>query len=351
MSIDRLVSLGLAASPAIPSLAGFTLRKTLIEHAIFQETVRTIARVHQRWRDTGVAEGLLVVAQTGAGKSTTLKFYRDQFPRYETPEGTQIPILYVATPESPSVRDLAEAVLDAFGDPAADKGSARAKTRRILNFVKKCGVQMIVIDEFHHFHDGNRQEAKRVSNWLKLLIEQLNIPVILAGLPRAIAVVNRNPELRRRFCAPFYLRPFGFKEADEKVEFRAVLKRMHSLVPGACECVSFHDEAMAERFFYASSGLIDYVVKIIDRAVSNTSADYGGKVTQECLEQAFKDAVWPTAPLILNPFNQKAKFRLLTKPGEPFDIWDDPRKYTSPTTSAKRRALTSANSSPMQVAA
>ena len=329
MSLDRLLTLGLENAPVHPLLAGFTLRNTVIEHVIFQGAIREIARLHQRWIDLKIAEGMLLVAQTGAGKSTTLKYYRDQFPRFDSPTGTQIPVLYVATPESPSVRDLAEAILDALGDPAADRGTTRTKTRRIVNFFKQCGVQMVLIDEFQHFADGKYvKEAKRVSDWLKLLIEEVKLPVVLAGLPRAIAVVDRNPQLRRRFGAPFHLRPFGFETLEEQKEFRTVLKKIHSLIPAECECPPLHGFELAERFYYASLGLFDYVIKVVETAVSKTALAHGGKVTLKVLAEAFDDAVWKFAPDELNPFNEKAMLRRLTKPGEPFDIWDDLRKYT-----------------------
>jgi hypothetical protein len=329
MSLDKLVNLGLDKPLYVPELAGFTLRQTIIEHSIFQEAIREVARLHSRWRDAGVFEGMLLVAQTGSGKSTTLKYYRDQFPRYETPTGTKIPVLYVATPESPTVRDLAQKVLDALGDPAADKGSASAKTRRIIHLVKQCGVEMVFIDEFHHFADGKyATEATRVSNWVKLLIEEIKRPVVLAGLPRAIAVVNRNPELRRRFCAPHELRPFGFATDDERREFRAVLKKVHSLVPASCKCPPLHALELAERFHFASLGLFDYVVKIVETAVSKTAANHDGNVTLAALAEAFAVAVWKHVPDDLNPFNEGARLRRLTKAGEPFDILDDMSKYT-----------------------
>lgn len=329
MSLDKLIHLGLDKPVQSPELAGFTLRRTIIEHPIFHEAIREIARLHSRWRDAGVFEGLLLVAQTGSGKSTTLKYYRDQFPRSQTSTGTKVPVLYVATPESPTVVDLAEAVLEALGDPAADKGKAGAKTRRIIHLIKQCGVEIVLMDEFHHFADGKyKTEATRVSNWLKRLIEEIKRPVVLAGLPRAQAVVNRNPELRRRFCAPHELRPFGFATDAERREFRTVLKKVHSLIPASCECPPLHEHSMAERFYFSSLGLFDYVVKVVEAAVSQTSAKYGGKVTLAALGDAFAAAVWKFVPDELNPFNEGARLRRLTKPGEPFDILDDMAKYS-----------------------
>ena len=108
------------------------------------------------------------------------------------------------------MKDLAEAILRALGDPAAAKGTTAEKTQRIIGFFRECGVQLLLIDEFQHFFDGTRvAESRRVSDWLKLLINKVGLPVVLAGLPRAIQVVNINPQLRRRFAAPYYMEPVG----------------------------------------------------------------------------------------------------------------------------------------------
>lgn len=327
MSLDRLLNLGSEFAPSDPVLAGFTLRKTVIEHKIFEAAVREIARIHHRGLSSNSWEGMLLVAQTGTGKSTLLKYYSEQFPRSEGESGAVIPVLYVRTPESPSVRDLAEAVLDALGDPAADRGTTRAKTRRIVHFIKQCGVQLLLIDEFQHFADGSIKEAKRVSDWLKILMDEIKRPVVLAGLPRSVAVVNRNPQLRRRLGAPYYMRPFGYQRPEHRTVFRTVLKKIHGMIPPQCDCPPLHSVELTERFYYASLGLLDYVIKVVETAVSKTSQRYGGKVTMEALADAFVEAVWRFAPKELNPFSPKPILRPLRQRGEPFEVWDSIEKY------------------------
>ena len=327
----NLLTLGLsgsAVSASSKSLSTFTLRNQIIEHPEFALAIREIARLHERGKEAGVAESMLLVAQTGGGKTTLLEYYESRFPRIETTRGTRISVLRVDTPESPSVKTLAEAVLVAMGDPASAKGTASAKTNRIIHFFRECGVELLFIDEFQHFYDGQRaSEAKRVSDWLKNLINKVGIPVILAGLPRSIAVVNVNPQLRRRFGAPHYMKPFGFDNQDEKLEFRGVLDDIQARLPVPCTDLS--EANMAQRFYFASHGLLDYVVKIIDDAVSRANPDSGKPLMQQDFEAAFKRTIWLDAPDHLNPFSKVATLRLLNRTLEPFDMWDDIAQYTS----------------------
>jgi Bacterial TniB protein len=328
--IDELLTLGLTPEEAAKlsrKTAAFTLRKEIIEHTKFTKAIREIARVHQRGQEAGITEGMLLVAQTGSGKTTVLEYYERGFPRAFKDGVTRIRVLRVNTPESPSVKDLAEAILCALGDPAAAKGTAAAKTRRICHFFSVCGVELLLVDEFQHFFDGTRvAESRRISNWLKLLMIQVRVPVVLAGLPRSIQVVNLNPQLRRRFAAPYYMEPFAFGTKEEQTELRGVLLGIQQGLP--CGSIDLSEANMAKRFYYASHGLFDYIVKIIDDAASRGGSGPSGQLTMRDYAEAFKRVVWFDAPDMLNPFMEQASLRLLTQPLEPFDIWDDIANYT-----------------------
>lgn len=315
-----------APPPGLRTHLQFSVRRRVIMHTRFKRAFDEIGRLHYRGVHAKVAEGLLLVAQSGSGKSTLLQHYETQFPRFVLNGVWQIPVLSVITPEAPTVKSLAEAILVELGDPYASRGNAREKTDRIVHLCGRCGVELLMLDEFQHFADrSTSREAERVTDWLKLLLKRLSIPVVLVGLPRAVQVVNSNRQLRRLFSAPHYMEPFSFETQQGRLEFRGVLKALGDpLPPGSIE---IHAPNNAERFYYACNGLIDYVVKILDDAVSRGGSGAGGAVTLSDCERSFKQTIWSFAPDRLNPFNERAKLRLLTRPGEPFDNWDDPSLY------------------------
>lgn len=337
-NLQKLMNLGNAdefESANQNLFANFTLRNEVFEHPSFTYAINEIARLHRRGIEANDAQGLLLLAQTGSGKSTAFEYYERHFPRSETKDLTIIPVLRVTTPESPTVKTLAEAILFAMGDPAASKGTSTTKTNRIIYLVKECKVELLLIDEFQHFFDGRHtSESAHVSDWLKNLITCVNIPVILAGLPRAISVVNSNPQLRRRFGAPLFMRPFGFKTDYEQKEFRAILKVIQTKLP--CGCISLSDANVARSFYFATHGLFDYIVKIIDDAVSRGGTGPNGKILIKDFACAFKRAVWMDAPDDLNPFSGMKKFRHLTSPAEPFEILDDIEFYKGRVVRRKR---------------
>lgn len=314
----------------------FTVRDRIIEHDSFTKAVRAIAQAHERWALAKVPGALLIYGQSGCGKSTVLRYYLQQFPRQTTPRKTIIPVLKVVTPEAPTVRSFTEAVLVALGDTAAARGSAAVKTQRIMHFVRECEIQLFLIDEFHHFCDSKRTEYRRVTDWLKNLINECGIPVVLFGLPRAISGLNSNEQLRRRFSSPIHLSEFGFVTAEEQLTFRSILKHLQSLMPYR-KGLDLSDSEVAMRFHFATNGLIDYVVKIIDELVVASAGDPRPAVDYNALQKAFKVQIWGDVPDQLNPFNPAAKLRRLDQSNEPFSIWDDPYTYTL---SSRARAST-----------
>ncbi len=324
-AITQLLSLGRENDSSRP-YANFSLKKHLIAHTGFCEATRLIAEIHSRGQSAGIAEGLLIVGQTGSGKSTILEHYESRFPRREEAGITKIPVLRIRTPDSPSVKSLATEFLLALGDLAAMRGqTTNEKTRRILHYLRMCEVEQILLDEFQHFHDSRRvAELRNVADWLKNLFNESGIPIVLAGLPSAVSVLNDHPQLRRRFAAPYHLALFTMESEFEQRTARAILKCIHDLLP--LPCPELHEANLARRFMIASGGCFGYIAAIIDRAVANAPDSQKYELTLDSFATAFQEKVWRDAPAKLNPFHENSLLRPLDHFGEPFFGWRDTEK-------------------------
>lgn len=318
-----LVSFGLASHPG-GQLFSFTLRHHRVHHEAFSEAVRKIALLHHRGKVARAPEGLLIYGQSGSGKSSVADYYQSKFPRYLDDDGYVIPVLLVMTPESPTVKSLSKTMLSALGDPASSHGTTAAQTHRLVTLVQRCKVELLLIDEFQHFAEGSLQEAKRVSEWLKNLLNLARIPVVLFGLPKSLPTLRRNGQLRRRFDSPHYFRPF---EVEGKLfgDFKSLLRTLQKTLP--LPCIDLASPEVGRRFFFASNGLIDYVIKILDKVVVLAQTRGEKAIDLDLLAEAFREAVWGEAPDQLNPFKGQGINRMLTERYEPFESWDDPQQY------------------------
>lgn len=255
-----------------------TVRNDVVVHKYFRNALTKLERVHERSKTIGFAEGLFITGLSGTGKTTLIDYYMAKNQGVEEPDRTTRPILVVETPSAPTAKNLAETIQIALAGNIA-KGTTEFQTNRIFTLLKELKVELLIIEEIQHFVDRKRiAEMARVTDWLKTFINKAQIPVVLLGLPRSLQMLQLNEQLRRRFSARCFLRPFGFNDSVQQRGFRAVLKVLEEGLPYKCEA-SMYGFPMASRLHYASNGLFDYMAKIIDGAVEITEGSGSDVIT------------------------------------------------------------------------
>jgi hypothetical protein len=246
-------------------------------------------------------ECLFLKGETGTGKTTILKSFAAKYPRYETAEGTVVPILSVTIPSPATVKSLVTKLLWELGDPAYDKGTMANQTIRLIGLIRDCGVSLIFLDEFQHFIDRDSAKVlKTISDWLKNLILDTKIPMVLIGLPEAEAVFQFNCQLSRRFANRHNLSPFSWSD-DSGKEFRTFLHAIESQLPLKEES-SLASNEMALRFYYASDGIVAYVMKLIRYGTHLALKSGQEKLELNLLALAFDKYVKADKPNKKNPF-------------------------------------------------
>jgi hypothetical protein len=93
---------------------------------------------------------------------------------------------------------------------------------------------------------------------------------------------------------PYYMAPFEFKTIEQQLELRGVLKALEEELPVKAPKLS--EANMARRFYYASHGIFDYIIKILDEAVSRGGSGPEGALALVDFAAAFKSSIWRDAP-------------------------------------------------------
>jgi DNA transposition AAA+ family ATPase len=300
---------------------GFKFVGNPLPHRRYKEATYAMAELHQRRRSHGKGGGLLVVGLSGAGKSTIMEAYLDSFPREHTDDRTQVPVLLASVPSSPTARGLGDAILAALGRKQAHRGSAAEKSDLIVELFGKCGVEILLLDEFHHlFFAPTLNHFRDVTDWLKRLLDTTEVGMVGSGVPTSELVVDSNEQLARRFSARIRITPFLLDYAEDFREFRAILKAFAKQLPLPCETPLF-EANHARRFHIASYGLLDYVVKTLEGAVSVAAAAGLDLIDLQTLAAGFRNAVWRDVPERLNPFHPESPLRPLDRTGEVFHLY------------------------------
>lgn len=270
------------------------------------------------FRATGLIQSHLVLGASGCGKSTLCKMILSENPRYDEPERTVVPVLYIRVPALASVYTVVETLLIALGDPAPYAGNATAKTQRLITLIKGCGVQLIILDEMQHIRDrGQSPTIYGAGDWIKSLADDLEVPFVFAGLPRTTALRETNGQLRRRFSATLPLDRMGFGSDRQIADFASTVASLVKTMPVQL-ALNLDDMDLIQRLHYASDGRIGYLVSLLLRSLTIAYATDQHVVDVGTLGEAFKAEIWRDGVDALNPFSQKFCHRRLDRLAEPF---------------------------------
>lgn len=273
-----------------------------INYPRLEEVIKMIEHCHQYSKHSAEPECLLITGVTGAGKTTLYKRYEQKFPRYITEDGTIVPVLSVAIPVPSRVKSLVTRLLVTLGDPLAEKGTILNQTFRLKKLLKECGTELIIMDEFQHFIDRDSKKIlQTVSDWLKDLLNETHIPVVLIGMPYSDQILEANKQLKRRFAARTSLAPFGWETDEEQEEFRKFLKVLDRRLP-LMERSHLADTEIAYRIYCATEGTVAYVMKLVRRATAIALEQGSEQLTLEILAQAFDERLAADDPARENPF-------------------------------------------------
>lgn len=289
-----------------------------------KEHVKTILIVHPKYKiiydrlkethlfsvGSNQPDGLFLSGETGVGKSTLLKDYAESFPRKIVKGNTILPILYFQVPIGATPKSVASQALYKLGDPNFQKGTTVQMTVRLLNFVKDCKVEMVIIDEFQHLIDRETSNVlNNASDWVKTFMDEAGIPVVICGMPESKKIFEWNSQLDRRFCTRHLFEAFNYSTKEDQIEFRSFLKNVDKELPFP-EQSQLADPILSEKFYYATKGVPFYIMKILEEATIYAAKSGSDRLTETDLYEGYKSVTLSQRPNTNNPFNDPT-FNLL----------------------------------------
>ena len=176
--------------------------KIFVRYRRMNDLLDKIKYCHQYSKIAAEPWCMLITGWTGAGKTKLGEKYEEGFPRQYIEEGLKVPVLYTSVPSRANDKSLPKILLKSLEDPWAERGDRINLTLRLYEFIEKCGVELIILDEFQHFVDWDSLKIlQSVSDWLKDLINKTHKPVVLIGMPYSDIVFKAigNSQLSRRF--------------------------------------------------------------------------------------------------------------------------------------------------------
>lgn len=231
---------------------------------------------------------MIVVGDTGSGKTTLIGKYLAKNPRSEKKDGSVIPILSTSLPPNATPITASEQLLSDLGDPLAfSRGNDPVKiAKEMSDLMKSCGVELIIIDEFQHMIDRkNRQILHSAADWLKMLIVRSKIPVVLFGMPYSMVILEANNQLAGRFELQHTLEPFRLDSKDNLSHYKTFLTMLDQALPFE-ESSDLASPDMIKRLYAFSRGNLRRIRKLVNRSTRIALRDNSNKILLEHFAKA-----------------------------------------------------------------
>lgn len=289
------------AIPAEERIA--SVNQLIVLHPRFREGVELLQRCHESIRGSSEPTCGALLGVPGVGKTSVIDHYRKLYPVKDTEIATQQPVLKVTLQPEARPKGIAADILLALGDPAWSSGTVQTLTNRAVKLLQRCQVELIVLDEFHHLFDMDRAKVMtKAAQWLKVLIVNTKIPVVVCGMPEAEHVL-RAEHTERRFKERLQLKCFTWRTPAGKREFCGMLKKLDQSLPLA-EDSELAEPELAGRFYLACRGIPDYLMTLVRGGLVGALRRSGEQITREDLARVYEQKLAHQRVLLeqSNPF-------------------------------------------------
>ncbi len=216
-----------------------------IPHTAIDDAIKGIERCILLSEGAKEPVNVMLTGHSGTGKTTACNAVLSKRKRKhvtrEDCEVTLVPAFYALVPNPVTIKGVASALLNSLGDPDPTRGTALAMTLRLGRLLKTCETQVIILDELQHLlkHD-HKSTTNNVKDWLKTLINEFKVPIVIVGTPQCSDVINTDSQLERRFTTRFELNNLNFGGQD-KGDFRIYVEDLSSAFKKIVKIESFPD--------------------------------------------------------------------------------------------------------------
>lgn len=282
------------------------VEQMLVSHTAFEEASKALNQAFNAAPFIKDPIGYFIAGESRTGKSRLLEEFLTAHPSIRGSEGLETPVVNIVVPSKPSVKGVAAEILRALEDPLAHKGTEQDMTARLLVLLRKCNVRMLILDEGQHLVDKSSKYVliHHVSDWLKNLLNQSKVVVVIAGLPYAEAILAQNEQLRGRFVNKITLPRFDWQDERLRNEFLGLLAGFKELMEEKLTLPDLSAQELALRFYLASGGLTGYVFNILRKTVWHVIEDRRTNITLEDLDYGYQTMVNEEDQHPVSPFSR-----------------------------------------------
>lgn len=191
--------------------------------------------------------GVMVIGQPGCGKTFLLDTVKRMHPEVFTRRKTEVPMVCIDSPPEISPSTIYSEMLDALGDECAYEGSVKGLRHRLKKLTKNLDTKLLAIDEAHDFLPSSgltkTSTALKVIKWL---MNNTEVPLVLAGKPETKSLLDSDDQLRDRFLQVIKLESFSCNTGDKSLDSADFFDGLFSVFPRKTVGMNFLDEVQTD---------------------------------------------------------------------------------------------------------
>lgn len=242
---------------------------------------------------------MAIIGETNNGKTMLLK----TFCRRHTPdeqaylEHPTLPVLMLQAPPEPNEGRLYADILTMLFSSAGARETADSKLQRIRMLLTNLETRMIILDEFQNALAGTGARLRRFLNGIKFLGNELSIPIIVAGTPETLNVLQSDPQIANRF-EPAFLPKWTLDE-----EYLRLLATIEPKL-GLKHRSKLHDPIIAQRLHEESEGTIGELMKLLQKLAKDAITAGSETITKEMVQRGYLNSLGWKSPSIRNRYER-----------------------------------------------
>lgn len=168
------------------------------------------------------------------------------------------PVFMFQAPPEPDEGRLYRQMLTKLWAPPAARDSSERMLDTLLSLLQSLKTKMLLIDEFGFFQAGTGSKQRKVLNALKFLGNALQIPMVVAGVPETLNLLQSDTQIANRF-EPVFLPKW--KMGEEYLKLLSTLEVTLRLKSPS----NLSKEATAQRILDETDGIIGHITELLQK--------------------------------------------------------------------------------------
>lgn len=257
-------------------------------HPIYQDALKTINKAIFLTESSKEPMSALLTGVTGTGKSTLIKTIVANYPKSENIENAgavirTVPAYHCTVPADATIKALATEMLK-YLDSSELRGDAVSLTKRLSRLLKTCETKVIFLDEFQHLLSKKaRNGSDGVTDWVKTLMDDTRVPVILSGMPECEKIIDAHPQLAGRYSFRAHLKTFPY-DLNNSIYLLKVIEAFTNGLKkhvGIQKVPTLNDDEHLCAFYVATGGNMRSLRYLFIGALSNALMDKRDYLTED----------------------------------------------------------------------